>query len=848
MLLLLNSSSNYQVLINGNKYQYYFNIDVQLLNLLKQKNVKKMYLNQISLTTAMSECIFTFYIDNISDISYQYLGEIKSSYTKPVIQKYDLNFIDISTFRNPLIITVDSFPISFRNSSVTIDADIYIASYFNNNSLLITDDTSNNNHTLTNNGPVTIENDNVNGFNDTALFSDVIESHFEIYPYNEFASGNPIAFSFWFKSPDVLPNENTVILFLSDTTNLSNTFDYFRIGIFSSGRVFMQTRINNSSSTTSSETALLDNNQWHHCVINMDINGTNRREIYIDGILNATSNSSNIIPFTDTLTIGCELDYNTSQSRSQVQANAFASYDMTDNNDSTTNNYHLTNNNNVLTNQTIASRTAATYNGTDSYHDANVHVANFHTHTDKSVEFWLYLETDTTKQTIYALNESTTTRRFTISILASTRLIEVERKNDLEVGVDFTSTTAVPLTTWTHIVIVFGTTNKIYIDGVDDTIIGDTSGVLGNQYDQVHIGTMSTIIPATISDYDTLVGNATHRYQFINNVNDTSGNDYNGVVQTDTGNLYLPTYETHLGRQYIQFNNPGGAGDDTSYINLDSQVASFETIRAVSFWIRRVDNSTIGDIITEVIFSIKDVSEALNRDRYQISIRDEGSAITVRSLLSDINNDVISTKMNAIHDLRDTNWHHIIINCDNGNHLQYFDGSAANVTYTSGNSTSTSTIGDILDEDRVMFGANVKDYPSINANYACTNNTQFYDVMFFSSALSATDVTNLYNEVVGNPESSIMTNHLDGSISDMNIYSFALDSNQVNSLATESTTSQGFYKYNFYNGNLYQFNIFNRTLQQDEINLLSGNLISGRTLTENEKNVPPEFLLNLNSN
>jgi hypothetical protein len=135
MLLLLNSSSNYQVLINGNKYQYYFNIDVQLLNLLKQKNVKKMYLNQISLTTAMSECIFTFYIDNISDISYQYLGEIKSSYTKPVIQKYDLNFIDISTFRNPLIITVDSFPISFRNSSVTIDADIYIASYFNNNSL-----------------------------------------------------------------------------------------------------------------------------------------------------------------------------------------------------------------------------------------------------------------------------------------------------------------------------------------------------------------------------------------------------------------------------------------------------------------------------------------------------------------------------------------------------------------------------------------------------------------------------------------------------------------------------------------------------------------------------------------
>ena len=807
-----------------------------------------MYLNQISLTTAMSECIFTFYIDNISDISYQYLGEIKSSYTKPVIQKYDLNFIDISTFRNPLIITVDSFPISFRNSSVTIDADIYIASYFNNNSLLITDDTSNNNHTLTNNGPVTIENDNVNGFNDTALFSDVIESHFEIYPYNEFASGNPIAFSFWFKSPDVLPNENTVILFLSDTTNLSNTFDYFRIGIFSSGRVFMQTRINNSSSTTSSETALLDNNQWHHCVINMDINGTNRREIYIDGILNATSNSSNIIPFTDTLTIGCELDYNTSQSRSQVQANAFASYDMTDNNDSTTNNYHLTNNNNVLTNQTIASRTAATYNGTDSYHDANVHVANFHTHTDKSVEFWLYLETDTTKQTIYALNESTTTRRFTISILASTRLIEVERKNDLEVGVDFTSTTAVPLTTWTHIVIVFGTTNKIYIDGVDDTIIGDTSGVLGNQYDQVHIGTMSTIIPATISDYDTLVGNATHRYQFINNVNDTSGNDYNGVVQTDTGNLYLPTYETHLGRQYIQFNNPGGAGDDTSYINLDSQVASFETIRAVSFWIRRVDNSTIGDIITEVIFSIKDVSEALNRDRYQISIRDEGSAITVRSLLSDINNDVISTKMNAIHDLRDTNWHHIIINCDNGNHLQYFDGSAANVTYTSGNSTSTSTIGDILDEDRVMFGANVKDYPSINANYACTNNTQFYDVMFFSSALSATDVTNLYNEVVGNPESSIMTNHLDGSISDMNIYSFALDSNQVNSLATESTTSQGFYKYNFYNGNLYQFNIFNRTLQQDEINLLSGNLISGRTLTENETNVPPEFVINLNSN
>lgn len=124
----------------------------------------------------------------------------------------------------------------------------------------------------------------------------------------------------------------------------------------------------------------------------------------------------------------------------------------------------------------------AVYNGS-AYHTIADNSAIKPT-SDISISLWVNITSTSSYQMLLAKGENAgDTRSYEIRCFSTTTKIEVQMRTGGGSYVSFRSTTAIGTGTWKHIVITrTGATNKIYIDGVSDTLESNTTQTTSIDY------------------------------------------------------------------------------------------------------------------------------------------------------------------------------------------------------------------------------------------------------------------------------------------------------------------------------------------------------------------------------
>lgn len=142
----------------------------------------------------------------------------------------------------------------------------------------------------------------------------------------------------------------------------------------------------------------------------------------------------------------------------------------------------LTATNTSVTYSTGKINNGAVYNGS-AYHTISDNTAIKPT-SDISISLWVNITSTSSYQMLLAKGENAgDTRSYEIRCFGTTTQLEVQMRTGGGSYIQFRTTTAIGTGTWTHIVITrTGATNKIYINGVSDTLAANTTQTTSIDY------------------------------------------------------------------------------------------------------------------------------------------------------------------------------------------------------------------------------------------------------------------------------------------------------------------------------------------------------------------------------
>ena len=396
---------------------------------------------------------------------------------------------------------------------------------------------------------------------------------------------------------------------------------------------------------------------------------------------------------------------------------------------------------------------AGVFNGSSSYitltQPVNLSTDNF------TYSFWIYPTTNTGYGAPLAqYGNSTSTRNFYSYRVGSTEKITFGLVSTGAVFNQLISTGTTPLNQWSHVAMVRdSSTQKIYINGQlsgtlsnttttstssEPFLIGDTNDVVADEFfegsiDQVRIydkalsaadvTTLYNETAATASTNITLEAPSLVAYYKMNDATDETGS-YDGTPTNVNFNV--------AGK----FGNAGDFNGSSSRINLPSNPINGLSNVSFSFWIKPND-------ITSNQYVLSFINSVDGWNGVGIRISNTGKIQVVRA-----NSGTVTTTENSTTTLSLNVWQHVAVSVQQSGTVIYIDGSSdgtfSNTPFTTNNTGS--------------FDIGMNEYSS-GVTQAFTD-ASIDQIRIFDRAITADEVTTLYNEVYCQP-TIVPTDHFE---------------------------------------------------------------------------------------
>ena len=207
-------------------------------------------------------------------------------------------------------------------------------------------------------------------------------------------------------------------------------------------------------------------------------------------------------------------------------------------------------------------------------------------------------------------------------------------------------------------------------------------------------------------------------YPLNNNVLDLSGNGYNGT----NNNV---TFSTGKFGDAAVFNGSSSYIQSTS---LGTYFAGNNTL-SISFWFK----STTSVFQTLVSFSATSAAST------EMAVVIRGDISNPPISIFNRNGGAYNIEANGPSSVIDGNWHNVVLTGDSGGNKLYLDGSELTLSYSNGSGSTTLAMPSGINSFNI--GANVDSGGAENFT-----NGQIDQLRIFNTALSAANVTQLYNE------------------------------------------------------------------------------------------------------
>ena len=444
--------------------------------------------------------------------------------------------------------------------------------------------------------------------------------------------------------------------------------------------------------------------------------------------------------------------------------------------DQTTNNYDGTETNMTYCNGQEYSQ-GAVFNGSNSYITLPVGLG---TSGDRTRSFWVKVNNLDAVTTALYIGDLTANAYYETVNIRTTGVVRYQERYDNAVGdTTLDSSSSIQTNTWNHIAYVFsGSTRTLYLNGaqvgqttssysaVDNSSYGGyiggfggannpPIGIVNGKMDQFRFFS-SELTSAQITElYNEVQCPCTTN----NNDNPTTNVAYYKLDgnANDATNTYSGTWSGTEAYAYGPYGISGVFNGSTSYISIPSSLSStFTDEFSFSAWVYPTDNLNYNCIFSNgygmEIYYYQGEFSLYSNDTNSGSSRN-------------INNFATTTTSFSIN-----RWHHVVLTFTKTSQSWYINGQAEGT-----NTTSSYTP---YDENNPTLG-----YFSPTSLYYLSGRLD--QVRIFSSALSATQVTSLYDEVYCNTVSTLNIFN-EGTSSCLALYEF-----EDNANSTDSSTYNG---------------------------------------------------------